>query len=67
MPTLEYKLTVWKNYNISEEILEEDGRGETNIIIMGEWNSKVEDKSYKTMFDHIYYEGEIRLVKCTST
>ena len=67
MPTLEYKLTVWKNYNISEEILEEDGRGETNIIIMGEWNSKVGDKSYKTMFDHIYCEGEIRLVKCTST
>jgi hypothetical protein len=25
--------------DITEEILEEDGKGDTNIIIMGEWNS----------------------------
>ena len=35
-----------KNYNSSEEILEEDGKGKTNTIIMGEWNSEVGDKSY---------------------
>ena len=36
-----------ENYNVSEEILEEDGKGETNPIIMGEWNSEVGDKSYQ--------------------
>jgi hypothetical protein len=32
-------------YNIIEDILQEDGKGETNIIIMGNWNSAVADKS----------------------
>ena len=49
VPTLEYKMTEWKNYNVSEEILEEDGKGETNTIIMGEWNSEVGDKSYQNI------------------
>jgi hypothetical protein len=42
-------MTVWKNCNVSEQILEEDGKGETNTIIMGEWNSEVGDKSYKNI------------------
>jgi hypothetical protein len=40
---------VWKNYNVSEEILEEDGNDETNTIIMEEWNSVVGDKSYQNI------------------
>jgi len=32
-------------YIIIEEILEEDGQGETNAIIMGDWNSVVGNKS----------------------
>ena len=34
-------------YGISEEILEEDGKGDTNTIIMGDWNSVVGDESYR--------------------
>jgi hypothetical protein len=33
-------------YDIIEEILEEDGKGDTNTIIMGDWNSGVGDESY---------------------
>jgi hypothetical protein len=40
-------------YGITEEIIEEDGKGETNAAIMGEWNSLVGDKSYrKTVGPH---------------
>jgi hypothetical protein len=31
-------------YDIIEEILEEDGKGDTNTIIMGDWNSVVGDE-----------------------
>jgi len=34
-------------YDIIEEIREEDGKGDTNTIIMGEWNSVVGDESYR--------------------
>jgi hypothetical protein len=34
-------------YGIIEEILEEDGKGNTNTIIMVDWNSVVGDKSYR--------------------
>jgi len=34
-------------YDIFEEILEEDGKGDTNTIIMEDWNSVVGDESYK--------------------
>jgi hypothetical protein len=37
-------------YRITEEIVEEDGKGETNTAIMGEWNSLVGDKSYRKTF-----------------
>ena len=30
---------------IIEDVLEEDGKGETNTIIMGDWNSTVADKT----------------------
>jgi hypothetical protein len=33
-------------YGIIEEILEEDGKSDTNIIIMGNWYSVVGDESY---------------------
>jgi hypothetical protein len=33
-------------YDIIEEILEDDGKGDTVTIIMGEWNSVVGDESY---------------------
>ena len=39
-------MTVWKNNNVSEE-KKEDGKGDTNTIIMGEWSSVVGDKSYQ--------------------
>jgi hypothetical protein len=40
---------VWKNYNVTEEILEEDGNGETNTIKMGEWNSEFGNKSHQNI------------------
>jgi hypothetical protein len=36
-------------YDIIEEILEEDGKGDTNIIIMGNWNSFVGNESYRNI------------------
>ena len=54
-------------YNIIEEILEEDGKGETNNVIMGEWKSVVGDESYRNILDHMDLEEEIREVKCLST
>jgi hypothetical protein len=35
--------------DIIEEIIEEDGEGETSTIIMGEWNSVVGVKSYRNI------------------
>jgi len=36
-------------YDIIEEILEEDGKGDTNTIIMGDWNSVVGGESYRNI------------------
>ena len=36
-----------KLYDTIEEILEEDGKGYTNSIIMGDWNSVFGDVSYR--------------------
>jgi len=48
MPTSEHEDDeVEELYDIIEEILEEDGKGDTNTIIMGDWNSVVGDKSYR--------------------
>jgi exonuclease III len=47
MPTSEYEDDeVEELYDTIEEILEENGKGETNTIIMGEWNSVVGDKAH---------------------
>jgi exonuclease III len=48
IPTSEHKDDeVEELYGITEKILEEDGKGNTNTIIMGEWNSIVGDKPYR--------------------
>jgi hypothetical protein len=36
-------------YEIIEETLEEDGTGDTNTIIIGDWNSAVGDESYRNI------------------
>jgi hypothetical protein len=47
MPTLENKdEELEKLYDIINEILEEDGKGKTNTIIMVDWNSVDGDNSY---------------------
>ena len=46
-------------YDIIEEILEEDGKSETNIITMGDWNSVNGDKSYRNVLFHMNFEEEI--------
>jgi exonuclease III len=46
MPTSDYEdKEVDKLYDKIEGILEKDGKGDTNTIIMGDWNSAVGDKS----------------------
>jgi endonuclease/exonuclease/phosphatase family metal-dependent hydrolase len=48
MPTSEHEDDeVEELYGIIEEILEEDGKGDTNTIIIGDWNSVVGDESYR--------------------
>jgi exonuclease III len=36
-------------YGITEEILKKDGKGDTNTIIMGDWNSVVGDEPYRNI------------------
>ena len=36
-------------YDVIEEILEEDGKGDINIIITEDWNSIVGDESYRNI------------------
>ena len=48
MPTSEYEDDeVEKLYDTIEEILGEDGKGDTNNIILGDWNSVVGDEPYR--------------------
>ena len=48
MPTSKYQDDqVDKMYNITEEILEEERKGETNTIKIGDWNSVAGDKSHR--------------------
>ena len=50
IPTLEYEDDeVEKLYDTTEEILEEDGEGDTNNIIVGDWNSVVGDELYRNI------------------
>ena len=54
MPTSEYEDDeVEKLYDTIEEILEEDGKFDTNSIILGDWNSVVGEESYKNIVDHM--------------
>jgi hypothetical protein len=47
MSTSEYEDDeVEELYDIIEEIFEEDRKGETNTIIMGDWNSVVGDEAH---------------------
>jgi exonuclease III len=47
MPTSDYEDDELEElYDVIEEILEEDGKGATNTIIMGDWNSVVGDKAH---------------------
>jgi hypothetical protein len=45
MPTSDYEEEVEELHDRIEDILEENEKGDTNIIIMGDWNSDVGDKS----------------------
>ena len=48
MPASEYEDDeVEELYDTTEEILEEDGKVDTNSIILGDWNSVVGDESYR--------------------
>ena len=50
MPTSEYEDDeVEKLYDTIDEILEEDGKGDTNNIILGDWNSVVGDETYRNI------------------
>ena len=50
MPTSEYEDDeVEKLYDTIEEILGEDGKGDTNDIILGDWNSVVRDEPYRNI------------------
>jgi hypothetical protein len=44
----EHELIKWKTAQ-HKEILEEDGKGEKNTIIMGDWNSVVGDESHRNI------------------
>jgi exonuclease III len=46
MPPSEYEDEAEELYDIIEEIIEEDGKGVTNTILMGDWNSAVGDKAH---------------------
>ena len=50
MPTSEYEDDeVEKLDDTNEEILEENGNGDTSRIILGDWNSVVGDESYRNI------------------
>ena len=50
MPTSEHEDDEVEDlYDIIAEILEEDGKGDTNTIIMGDWKSVVGDESYRNI------------------
>ena len=50
MPTSEYEDDEVENlYDTIEEILEEDGKGDTNVIALGDWNSAVGDETYRNI------------------
>ena len=52
MPTSEYENDeVEKLFDTIEGILEEDGKGDTNNIILEDWNTVVGDESYRNIVE----------------
>ena len=50
MPTLEHEDDEMEALcDIIKEILEENGKGDTNTILIGDWNSVVVDESYRNI------------------
>jgi len=49
MPTSEHEDDKMEELYDKTEILEEDGKGDTNTIIIGEWNSVAGDESYRNI------------------
>jgi len=70
MPTSEYEDDeVEKLYDTTEEILEEDGKGDTNSIILGKWNSVVAEESYRSIvgsqgLGRRNHRGQMRIEFC---
>jgi hypothetical protein len=56
-------LKKWKNDRI-EDVLEEDGKGATNTIIMGDWNNVIGDQSNGNICGSYGLEIETEEVKC---
>jgi predicted phosphohydrolase len=54
-------------YDRIEDILEEDGKGDTNTIIMGDWKSVIGDNQTVIFAAHIDWEIETKEVKCLLT
>jgi len=53
MPTSEYEDEVENLYDTTAEILEEDGKGETNSIILGDGLALLERNHIRTLLDHM--------------
>ena len=52
MPTSEHEDNeVEEVYGIIEEILKEGGKGNTDTIVMGDWNSVVGDEPYRNIVE----------------
>ena len=68
MPTSEHEDDeVEELYGVIEEILEEDGKGNTNTIIMGECNSVVGDEPYRNIVGPHGLGRKITEAKCLLT
>ena len=66
MPTSEYEDDEMEIlYDKIKEILEEDGKGDTNNIVLGDWNSVVGDESYRNIFGSHGIGKGITVVKCS--
>ena len=68
MPTSEYEDDEMENlYDTIEKVLEEDGKGDKNNILLGDWNSVVGDEPYRNIVgSHGLVDG-ITGIKCSLT
>ena len=56
-------------HGVMEQTLKEDGKGATNTIIMGCWNSMVRDESYRNMvgprgLERNHHRGQMHIDFC---